>query len=83
MPPLAQETTEEILNFMAGENVWTSQSEKGETTNFATQEMLKNLHKENRAEINALRRQIIYLQNYLQTLYSLLNKCEVSLEHIY
>jgi hypothetical protein len=62
---LAEETTEEMLNFTAGENVWTLPSEKGETNNFATQEMLKNLNKENRAEINALRRQIIYLQNYV------------------
>jgi hypothetical protein len=44
---LKEEMAEEILNSTAGENVWTSPSEKGETNDVVTQEMLKNMQREN------------------------------------
>jgi hypothetical protein len=60
---LSKEITGEILNLTAGENTWTLPSERGETNTINTQEALKNCTRENKAEINAMRKQLIYLRN--------------------
>jgi hypothetical protein len=56
---LSEEITEDILNLTAGENTWTLPSERGETNT----ETLKDCTRENKAEINAMRRQLVYLRN--------------------
>jgi hypothetical protein len=60
---LSEEITGEILNLTAGENTWTLPSERGETNTIDTQEALKNCTRENKAEINAMRRQLVCLRN--------------------
>jgi hypothetical protein len=59
--PLSEEITGEILNLTAGENAWTIPSEQGELNTNETQEVLRSFTRENKAEVNALRRQIICL----------------------
>jgi hypothetical protein len=63
--PLSKEIVEEILNLTAGEKEWTVPSGRGETNTHETMEVLKNLTREFKAEVNALRRQVIDLQSYV------------------
>jgi uncharacterized protein YlxW (UPF0749 family) len=63
--PLSEEIVEEILILMAGEKEWTVPSDRGETNTHETMEVLKNLMREFKAEVNTLRRQVIDLQSYV------------------
>jgi Sec-independent protein translocase protein TatA len=63
--PLAKEIVKEILNLTAGEKDCLIPSERGETNVHDTMELLKNLTREFKAEVNALRRQVIDLQSYV------------------
>jgi polyhydroxyalkanoate synthesis regulator phasin len=58
---LSEEIVEETLNLTAGEKEWTMPSDRGEINTNETKEVFKNLIREFKAEVNALRRQVIGL----------------------
>jgi hypothetical protein len=61
--PLSEEIVEETLNLTAGEKEWTVPSDRGEINTNETKEVFKNLIREFKTEVNALRRQVIGLQS--------------------